>query len=82
MSNPAETLGACLRRWRGPLTQAQLAALAKIDQSTISAVERGTRGLSREALADIARACGVSEADLGRAVLAPLTTDPQPSVEA
>ena len=62
VSGPSEELGRTLTRLRNErgLTQKQVARLAEIDNSTLSRLESGERGVSREVLD---RICAVLELD-------------------
>jgi transcriptional regulator with XRE-family HTH domain len=62
VSGPSEELGRALTRLRNErgLTQKQVARLAEIDNSTLSRLESGERGVSREVLD---RICTVLELD-------------------
>ncbi|MCW6008521.1 helix-turn-helix domain-containing protein [Micromonospora sp. CPCC 205371] len=65
---PTDTIGSRIRYWRlrrGGMTQGVLAGLAGVDQSFISKVEAGLRGVERRStLVAIAKALQVSVADL------------------
>ncbi len=56
----ATTVGARIRdaRKRAKLTQVQLAKRARIEQSTLSKIERGANAPRSTTIASIAKACG------------------------
>jgi transcriptional regulator with XRE-family HTH domain len=73
MTFPCSTsiLGSHLRRWRerAGLTQSQVASQIGVIQTTISFWEIGRHGVPTAQLATLAKMYGVSEAELGAALL-------------
>ncbi|NBV62681.1 MAG: XRE family transcriptional regulator [Rhodobacteraceae bacterium] len=68
---PTTIIGCHLRRWRerAGLTQAQVANQIGVLQTTISFWEIGRHGIPTAQLATLAKMYGVSEAELGAALL-------------
>ena len=68
---PTSIIGCHLRRWRerAGLTQSQVANRIGVIQTTISFWELGRNGVPTDQLATLAKMYGVSEAELGAALL-------------